>query len=73
MTTYAEAIADRRALREEISASIERLRLQRNEVSAEILELERAIARPKMGRASPNDIVMTVEPAVVAAKPSTGG
>lgn len=73
MATYAEAIAEKRAKREEISAEIERLRVMRNTLSGEILALELAITPPKQGRAAPNDIVMTVEPAMLSAKPSIGG
>lgn len=68
MVTYAEKITLLRGEREQLSLEIERLRIRRRLINAELLALEQAITPPKVAaKAKPGDVIMTMEagPAVV--------
>ena len=68
MATIAETIADLRAQREANSLNIIAIRESNMRLSKRIRELEASITPPKRqaASASPDDVVMVVEPAITA-------
>lgn len=68
MATIAETIADLRAQREANSQNIIAIREQNMALSDRIRKLEASITPPKRARAaaSPDDVVMAVEPATAS-------